>query len=129
MRRLNGAVAGVMIGGIALTACGSHPQPMTANARQELRADVVAIERAAAAHQLGASTTALAHLQSDIAQLEATGKLTTTAGTSVLRAAAAVQADIALVTTNDHHDHDHDHDDDNNDDDDSVGTRTRVRPR
>jgi hypothetical protein len=83
-----------MTAGIALAACASNPQSMTASARQELRADVGAIEQAAAAHQLQATATALAHLQSDIAQLEANGVLTTSAGTKVLRAAAAVQADI-----------------------------------
>jgi len=72
---------------------------MTASARQELRADVGTIEQAAAAHQLQATTTALARLRSDIAQLEANGGLTTSEGTKVLRAAAAVQADVDLVTT------------------------------
>jgi hypothetical protein len=72
---------------------------MAPSARTKLQADVHAIQKATDLRQTQNAITALAQLQSDVAQFEANGSLSTTAGAQVLHAAASVQTNLQLIAT------------------------------
>ena len=95
MSRLIRTIAIVTVG-LSLAGCanGSTSSPAS-TARSVLRADVLALSRAAATHDDPAAATALENLDADIAAIRAGGALSQTQLAQIRAAADAVRADLS----------------------------------
>lgn len=86
---------------LAVTSCGgtSDGHNVSAAALSELRADVLALTRAAAARDAAAASSALDDLTTDLAAARAAGTIDEARATQIREAADAVRLDLATGLT------------------------------
>jgi hypothetical protein len=87
-----GCCAAVLIAGCS---SGQSPSAVSAAGGATLQADVLALTRAAAAHDWSAADGALSELRSDLAQALAAGSVDAARGKQIQATIAAITADLA----------------------------------
>lgn len=100
MRRTAGLVVAVgLTGGLLAAGCGSSSPGLSAQASQQLRAQVQAVGAAARAGDPAQAAADLDRLRAEVGQLEAAHQLSASRSAAILTAAAEVQGQLAAIPT------------------------------
>jgi hypothetical protein len=93
------AAALLLVGALAVTACGDAGTGVSPGAARALHGAVQLVRAAAVARDRDAATAAVDHLERTLATLRADGRVSSEAGARIERAIARVRASLASLPT------------------------------